>query len=135
MWSFLSIFHPLGIPIPMCKKKIRVQQEFCTKLLIVYVYFQCEWAQGTFLPKTAEKTSSSPRTAGVFLCLSICLSVHPSVMNTKTRRFFHVGIKIKISTWSHLSVVPPLRIPIPMCNLVFYSKFVSSTKNYFPPQQ
>jgi hypothetical protein len=42
----------------MYEKKIWVQQEICTKLLIVYVYFQpnsCnthaerEWAQGTFL--------------------------------------------------------------------------------------
>jgi hypothetical protein len=40
MWSFLSVVHPLRIPIPMCEKKIWVQQEICTKLLIVYVYFQ-----------------------------------------------------------------------------------------------
>ncbi len=29
MWSFLSVIHPLQIPIPMYKKKIWIQQEYC----------------------------------------------------------------------------------------------------------
>jgi hypothetical protein len=57
MWSILSVIHPIQIPIPMCQKKIWVQQE-SRNLLIVYVYYQpnsCtthterEWAGGTFL--------------------------------------------------------------------------------------
>jgi hypothetical protein len=27
MWSFLSVVHPIQIPIPMTKKKIQIQQE------------------------------------------------------------------------------------------------------------
>ncbi len=62
------------------------------------------------LSKTAETSSSSPRTADVFFCLSVC----PSVRNTKTRRF-NVGIKIRVPKWSFLSIVHPPQIPIPMC--------------------
>ncbi len=58
----------------------------------------------------------------------------PSVCNTK-KLIFNIGIKISISTWSHLSVVPPLQIPIPTSHLVLYSKFASSTKNYSLLQQ
>ncbi len=29
MWRFLSVNHPLQIPIPMYKKKIWIQQEYC----------------------------------------------------------------------------------------------------------
>jgi hypothetical protein len=32
----------------------------------------------------------------------------------KTHRIFLVGIKTRVSTWSFLLVVHPLRIPIPM---------------------
>ncbi len=48
-WSFLSVVHLLHV---------REDKKICTKLLIVYVYFQPnswnthadrEWAQGTFL--------------------------------------------------------------------------------------
>ncbi len=28
-WSFLSVVHPLQIPIPTHKKKIWIQQEYC----------------------------------------------------------------------------------------------------------
>jgi hypothetical protein len=57
-WSFLSIVRPLRLPIPMCEKKVRVQQENSYKITYCYVYFQpnscntqadCEWARGTFL--------------------------------------------------------------------------------------
>ncbi len=49
---------------------------------------------------------------------------------------FHVGMKIKVSTWSFLSVVHPLQIPIPMYKkkiLGFNKKIL--TKLAFPPQQ
>jgi hypothetical protein len=49
---------------------------------------------------------------------------------------FHVGMKIRVSTWSFLSVVHPLRIPIPMYKkkiLGFNKKIL--TKLAFPPQQ
>jgi hypothetical protein len=74
MWSFLSVVHPLQIPIPMCKKKIHVQQKKLYNITYCLPYHQpnsCnthaehEWAQGTFLSKTAEKSSSSPRATGV----------------------------------------------------------------------
>ncbi len=74
---------------------------------------------------------------------------------------FHVGMKIRVSTWSFLSVVHPLRIPISinkkkilgfnkkiLTKLAFppqqknwhnrttvsYTKYVRNTKNYFPPE-
>jgi hypothetical protein len=46
------------------------------------------------------------------LCLSVHLSVCLEYQNTQN---FNVGIKIRVSTWSFLSFVHPLRIPIPMC--------------------
>ncbi len=42
-WSFLSIVHLLQIPIPMCEKKIRVQQEnsykitYCLRVFPTYI--------------------------------------------------------------------------------------------------
>ncbi len=83
-----------------------------------------------------ERSDGSPHQINV----SVRASVHPSVFSSvhleyKNTLIFHVGIKIWVSTWSFLSVVPPLRILIPTYHLVFYSKFVSNTKNYFPPQQ
>jgi hypothetical protein len=36
MWSFLSVVHPLQIPIPMYKKKIRVQQENSYKISYLF---------------------------------------------------------------------------------------------------
>ncbi len=75
------------------------------------------WKTNTFFlpeqkPDTTaqlEKSSSSPRAASVFLCPFVCLSV----IYEKTLNFC-VGIKIRVSTWSFLSVVHPLQIPIPM---------------------
>ncbi len=114
--------------------------------LFTYMYYQpnsCnthaerEWAGGTFLrqwkktpPAHAQRVYLEERSEGSLHRISF--SVCPEYQNTK---IFHVGSKIRVSTWSHLSVIPPLRIPIPTSNLVFYSKFVSNTKNYFPPQQ
>ncbi len=48
-------------------------------------------------------------------------------------KFFqvNVGIKISVSMWIHLSLVPPLQIPIPTSRIVLYLKFVSNIKNYF----
>jgi hypothetical protein len=67
----------------------------CITNLILALHMQeHKWAGGTFL-KTAGKSSSSPRAAGVNLeersegsphCI-IFPSVRPSVWNTKTRRF------------------------------------------------
>ncbi len=73
--SFLSVVHPLGIPILMYEKKIWVQQENSyTITLIVYMYFQplilaihTQSMNSRNLSKTAEKSSSSPRAAGVLV--------------------------------------------------------------------
>jgi hypothetical protein len=56
----------------------------------------------------------SPHRINFSVCLSVRLSVCPSIWNMKTRRFFYVGIKIRVSTWSVLSIVHPLQTPIPM---------------------
>jgi hypothetical protein len=37
-WWFLSVVHPLKIPIPMCEKKIRVQQK---KIIENHLLFMC----------------------------------------------------------------------------------------------
>ncbi len=55
----------------------------------------------TKLSKAAEKSSSSPCIASVCLRLSVSLSVIPNNVD------FNVGNKIRVSTWSHLSVVCP----------------------------
>jgi hypothetical protein len=77
MWSFLSVVHPLQIPIPMCEKKIQIQQENPQKFTIVYVYYQpnsCnthaehEWAGGTFLRQ--QKKVPSAHVQQVFLSVS-----------------------------------------------------------------
>jgi hypothetical protein len=60
--------------------------------------------------KTAEKKFLQPMRSKC-ICFSISDSVCPIYENTLN---FHVGIKIRVSTWSFLSVVHPLRIPIPM---------------------
>ncbi len=73
-WSFLSVVRPLQIPIPMCKKKIWVQQEnlwkltYCLRVLPTYFlhYTHRAWMGWRNLSKTAEKSSSSPRAVGVF---------------------------------------------------------------------
>ncbi len=47
------------------------------------------------------------------VCLSVSLSIHLSGISKNV--VSNVGIKKRVSTWSHLSVVRPLRIPIPLC--------------------
>jgi hypothetical protein len=49
-------------------------------------------------------TKSPPRLMSPLVC--------PEYQNTQ---IFDVGIKIRVSIWNFLSVVDPLRIPIPMC--------------------
>ncbi len=50
------------------------------------------------------------------ICLSVCPSIHPSIcLEYKNTLILNVGIKIRVPTWSFLSVVCPLWIPIPMC--------------------
>jgi hypothetical protein len=77
MWSFLSVVHPLQIPIPMCEKKIWVHKKICTKLLIVYIYYQpnsCnthadEWAQGTILRQLRKVPPAHAQRVYLFLRL------------------------------------------------------------------
>jgi hypothetical protein len=78
-WSFLSIVHPLKIPIPMYEKKVWIQHEnsykityslhVCITNLILALHTQSMnglRAGGTFLrQQKKEKSSSSPCTAGV----------------------------------------------------------------------
>ncbi len=75
-WSFLSVFHPLRIPIPMYKKKVRVQQENSLKITICFCVLPTKflhyvpYTHGALMgwrnfSKTAGKKFSSPRAAGV----------------------------------------------------------------------
>ncbi len=98
MWNFLSVVHPLQIPIPMSKKKNGFNKKSRTTLLIVYMYFQpnsCnthaegEWAQGTFLRQRRNVFSAhaqrvyleerSDEGSPHWMNFSVCLSVRPSV--------------------------------------------------------
>ncbi len=73
MWSFLSVNHPLQIPNPMYEKKIWVRQEnlykitYCLRVFPTYFlqYTRRSWMGSRNLSKTVEKSSSSPRAAGV----------------------------------------------------------------------
>jgi hypothetical protein len=75
MWSFLSVVHPLRIPIPMCEKKIRVQQEnsykitycMCISNLILAIHPQSVNGLEELFEDQAGKSSSSPRAAGVLV--------------------------------------------------------------------
>ncbi len=50
------------------------------------------------------------------ISLSVRLSVSPSVcLEYEKTWILNEGIKIRVSTWSFLSIVHPLRITIPMC--------------------
>jgi hypothetical protein len=45
---------------------------------------------------------------------SVCLSIRPSVcLEYQNTQIFKVGNKIRVSRWSHLSILRPLKIPIP----------------------
>ena len=116
-----GIFCLLSIPskyLFLCTRRtLGFNKKIHTKLLIVYMYFQpnsCntyadrEWAQGTFLTQRRKV----PPAHAQRVYFSVCSSVCPLYENTQN---FHIGIKIRVSTWSFLSVVHPLQIPIPMC--------------------
>ncbi len=61
------------------------------------------------LPRPHRINFSVRLSIRLFVCSSVCLSIiYENTLN------FHIGIKIRVSTWSFLSVVHPLRIPIPM---------------------
>ena len=91
-WSFLCIVHPLQTPIPMCEKKIRIQQENsqkitnCLRILPTKFLHYVPYTRGALtgwrnFSKTAEKSSSSPRAAGVRSSLASNLSpraIYPS---------------------------------------------------------
>jgi hypothetical protein len=57
------------------------------------------------LPSPHQISFSAHSSVCPFICLSIIY---------ENRLIFHVGIKIRVSTWSFLSIVHPLRIPILM---------------------
>ncbi len=45
----------------------------------------------------------------------------PSVYPESQKTFiFNIGIKNRVTMWRHLSIVHPLRIPIPMCKIEFW---------------
>jgi hypothetical protein len=83
-----------------------------------------EWAQETFLRQRRKVPPAHVQQVYLEepirlpsphrINFSVCLSVRPSVPYENTENF-HVGIKIRVSTWSFFSVVYPLQIPIPMC--------------------
>jgi hypothetical protein len=62
----------------------------------------------------------------------ITVSVRPSVCPSvrleyqKTYYIFNVGIKIRVSTWSHLSIVRLLQMPIPTYDLDLHSEYIST---------
>ncbi len=107
MWSFLSIVHPLRTPIPMCKKKVWVQEgnlykmTYCLPVLPTKFLHYVPYTQGVLMgwrnfSKTAEKKFLQPTRSGCtwrnvvreahtgLISLSVCLSIR----NTKTRRIF-----------------------------------------------
>ncbi len=102
---------------------------------------ECEWAQGTFLRQWIKVPPAHVQRVfiyGIYLeepimlpsphrinleepirspsphwiNFSVCLFVHLEYENTQTLK---VGIKIRVSTWSLLSVVHPLRIVQEIC--------------------
>ncbi len=56
-----------------------------------------------------EHSEGSPHWINVSIRPSVCLSGISKHVD------FNVGIKIRVSTWSFLSVIHPIRMPIPMC--------------------
>jgi hypothetical protein len=108
-WSFLSVVHPLRISNTYSYVReeslgsTRKSQMVDTRNLKIVV--PPAHAQQVWLP--------SPHRINFSVCLSVRLFVCSSVIYENTLNF-HVGIKIRVSTWSFLSVLHPLRIPIPM---------------------
>jgi hypothetical protein len=73
--------------------------------------------------KTAEKNFLQPTRSGCIslsVHLSVCLFIRPSVRNTKNTQILNIRIKIRVPTWSFLSVAHSLRIPIPICEEKFW---------------
>ncbi len=64
---------------------------------------------------------------------SIHLPIHPSIYlsGIPKKVNFNVGIKIRVSTWSHLSVICPLQIPIPMCAKKMWNQYKNSQNVFF----
>ncbi len=95
-----------------------------------------EWAGVTFLRQL--KKVSPAHALQVYLEEQIGYPAHnglisPSV-NYENMSIFNVGIKIRVSTWSHLSILHSLEISIATCHHVLYTKYRNKTKNHFPPQ-
>ncbi len=59
------------------------------------------------MPGEIDQVAQLPR-INLSVWLSICLSYG-------NMQIFSVEVKIRVSMWSHLSIVCPLQIPIPMC--------------------
>jgi hypothetical protein len=77
MWSFLSVVHPLRIPIPMYEKKIQVQQQnswkitYCLHVLPTKFLHYAPYTRGALMgwrkfSKTAEKKFLQPTCSGCF---------------------------------------------------------------------
>ncbi len=118
----MSILRPSKYIFLCARRKFGFNKKFCRKLLMFcalptkFVHFtgSLGWRN---LSKTVEKKflqHMCSKCTWSWINLSFCLSIRLSVQNTKKCRFF-TGIKIRVSTWSHLSIVCPLRIPIPIC--------------------
>ncbi len=96
-------------------------------------YTRCAWAEGNFF-RCLRKVP--PAHAQWVQLPSPHRLISPSVhLEQKKTQILNVGIKIRVYTWSHLSVLSPLKIHTPMFHHVLYSKYGSKTENHFPPQQ
>ncbi len=119
-WSFLSIVHPLRIPIPMYKKKVRVQQEnsqkitYCLHVLPTKFLHYVPYTRGALMgwrnfSKTAEKSSSSPRAAGVLVFIQRYSWLHdlsiycsPGTQKNMCRMY-----QVRTQTHSRHGLLPP----------------------------
>ncbi len=114
MWSFLSVLHPLRIPIPMHEKKFRVQQENSYKI--------------TYCLGTAEKSSSSPCTAGVFVwdCGMLGgagVKKNPTFLCLGWFKKFHNGTECTVSVIFWVKKITT--------NLLYYTRYaIRSPVNY-----
>ncbi len=110
-WSFLSVIHPLRIPIPMyrTRRKFGFNKKTCTKLLMVYVYFQpnscntraeCEWAQGTFLRQWRKVPPAYAQR--VYFTATFVRSLFPVCNSREVSRIMTVSYKITLELYTDL---------------------------------
>ncbi len=113
-WSILAwkkirtIFRPSGVPAIFRESDFYLNSLKCTANEFVHSLFSDSISMGLVNLEEPIRSPSPHR-----INFSVCLSVRLSTIYENTLHF-HVGSKIRVSTWSFLSVIHPLQIPIPM---------------------